>query len=92
MPLLDCPIEILRDYLRSKSFYKIEEHSNSVRETWSSEDNFSTVRFPVDEDPVPFDNIVAVMELQLKKGVWDIPFYARQMAQFYDEEGRGPSC
>ena len=87
-----CKLSNLRDYLTSIGYNKVEFLSNLKRETWVSANNYDLVRFPVDEDPMAFDNLVAVIEIQLKGYVAQIPYYAKLFSQQFDAEGHGPSC
>lgn len=87
-----CTLDKIRSYLQSIGYSKVVSLSNTERETWVSPDNFNTIRFPVDEDPMDFDNVVVLMEIQLKGYVGQIPYYAGILSQRFDAEGRGPSC
>lgn len=87
-----CKLSTLRAYSTSIGYTKVERLTNSKRETWVSPDNYDLVRFPVDEDPMAFDNLVAVIEIQLKGCVGQIPYYAKLLSQQFDAEGHGPSC
>lgn len=87
-----CSLDKIRQYLQSIGYIKVDRHSTADREVWASKDRLNIVYVPVDEDPVSFANVLAMMEGQLKKGVFEIPFYAQVIAQRYDADGRGPSC
>lgn len=87
--LPDCQLNTLREYLESINFHKVDSLCTFTSESWASHDNFNLVRFPIDEDPMLFCNLVAVMELELRKGIYEIPFYAKAIADRYDAEGHG---
>ena len=83
--LPNCPLKTLRAYLDSKGFSKLESMCTYTHEFWATQDSFNTVRFPIDEDPMDYCNVSAITEIQLRKGLYDIPFYAKHIAQRFSE-------
>ena len=83
-----CRLNVIRDFLASRNYHKIDSLCNSKIEYWASEDNFNLVRFPISEDPMYFGNVVALLEYQMRCSLSDMPFYAKEIAQRFDAEGR----
>jgi hypothetical protein len=72
MPQLPpCPLKVIRKYLETLGFHKVNDLSDNKIEIWTSEDNFHMVRVPVNDDPLHYSYIVAIVEFQLRKTLSD---------------------
>jgi len=80
-PLPGCPLSEVRKFLTSRGCKKVASLSDDAHEIWSSNNDFDHVRIPIKEDPVYYLNVIGIIEGQLGAKLYDVPFYAKQIAQ-----------
>lgn len=86
-----CRIDTMRDFLKSLGMDIDEMFSDSDHEVWTDKDHVKMVRIPLQEDPMYFQNVVAIVEMQLKMYLHDIPYYKKIIEDRYSPEGQGNS-
>lgn len=83
-PLPPCKLSTLRDYLTQCKYSKQEALSEPETEVWVCENNFGFVRIPLGEDPINYFFVEGVL-MQMNKKLYDMPYYAKQIAQRFPE-------
>ena len=84
--LPDCPKHILHTFLEDKKWEHSPTFSSDGKEVWFAPDglNYATIN---DKDPVPFLDLIMIVNLQMKMEINEIPFYAEAIAQRFRPDG-----
>ena len=81
------PLDSLRNFLASIGFARVDELCDQTSECWAKRD-WDLIRFPITEDPMYFMDVAMLLEGQMGMRLSDIEFYAKEIAQRFDPEGR----
>lgn len=76
-----CSQKNLRNFLMSKNWVKSTDLSNKTHEVWIDAIGFNHVRFSKADDPIPFSAMIMIIEEQMNSKIYEVPFYAREIAQ-----------